>query len=75
MTERVLYRVQAAEMRFLRRVHGVAVTLRDKVPSCEIRRALNVEPFPRIERSQLRYSSAMCPECPTKDWRGKSCWL
>ena len=19
--------------------------------------------------------SAMCPECPTKDWQGKSCWL
>jgi len=28
-------------MGFLRRVHGVA--LRDKVRSCEIRRALNVE--------------------------------
>jgi len=32
--------VQAAEMGFLRRVHGV--TLRDKVPSCEIRKVLNV---------------------------------
>jgi len=29
------------------------VTLRDKVRSCEIRRALNVEPLLRIERSQL----------------------
>jgi len=19
--------------------------------------------------------SALCPECPGKDWRGKSCWL
>jgi len=29
--------------------------------------------------SKLRYhsyvSSAMYPECPTKDWRGTSCWL
>jgi len=34
-------------MEFLRRVHGV--TLRDKVRSCEIRKALNVEPLLRIE--------------------------
>jgi len=37
----------------LRRVHGV--TLRDKVRSCDIRRALNVELLLRIERSQLRW--------------------
>jgi len=40
MTERILSQVQAAEMMFLRRVHRV--TLRDKVRSCEIRKALNV---------------------------------
>jgi len=32
-------------------VHGV--TLRNKVRSCEIRKALNVEPLLRIERSQV----------------------
>jgi len=39
MTGRVLPQVQAAEMGFLRRVHGATVR------SCEIRRALNVEPL------------------------------
>jgi len=43
MTERVLFQVQAAEMGFLRRFHGV--TLCDKVGNCEIRKALNVEPL------------------------------
>ena len=53
MTERTLFQVQAAEMGFLRRVHGV--TLRDKVRSCEIRRAVNVELLLlRIKISQLR---------------------
>ena len=31
------------------------VILRDKVRSCEVRRALNVEPLLRIERAQLRW--------------------
>ena len=55
MTERipVLSQVQATKMGFLRRVHGV--TLRD-MPSCEIRKSLNVEPLLlRIERSKLRW--------------------
>jgi len=52
MTEKVISQVLTAEMGFLRRVHGV--TLRDKVRSCEIRRALNVELLLRIERSQRR---------------------
>jgi len=43
MTERVLSVVQAAEMGYLRRVYDVA--LRDKVRSCEIRKALNIEPL------------------------------
>ena len=45
--------MQAAEMGFLRRVHGV--TFRDKIRSCEIRSGLNVEPLRRIEKSQLRW--------------------
>jgi len=49
LTVRVIPQVQAAEMGFLRRVHGVE--LRDKVRSCEIRKALNVELLLRIERS------------------------
>ena len=52
MTERVISRVQVAEMGFLRRVHSM--TLRDKESCCEIRKSLNVEPLLiRIERSQL----------------------
>jgi len=42
MTENILSQVQAAEMGLLQRVYGVA--LHDKVCSCEIRSALNVEP-------------------------------
>ena len=47
MTERILSQVQQVEMGILRRVHGV--TLLEKVRSCEIRKALNVEPLLRIE--------------------------
>ena len=47
MIEKMLSRVQVAETRFLRRVHGVV--LRDKVHICEIRKDLNVEPLLRIE--------------------------
>jgi len=65
MPERVPSQVQAAEMGFWRKVHGV--TLRngydyslpmycDKVSSCEILKSLNVERLlVRIERSQLRW--------------------
>ena len=53
MTERISSQVQPAEMGFLRRVHGV--TLRGDVRSCEICKALNVEPFLRIDRSHLRW--------------------
>jgi len=50
MTEKILSQMQAAEIGFLRRAHGVA--LRDKVGSCENRRAQNVEPLLlRIKRS------------------------
>jgi len=72
MTERILCQVQAAEVRFLGRVHGV--TLRDKVRSFEIRRAVNVEPlFLRIERSQLRCFSHVS-RMP-HDRLTRSCWL
>ena len=57
---------------FLRRVHDVA--LRDKVRSCEKRWAPNVEPFSTELRDPCYVGSAMCSECPTKDWRGKSSW-
>jgi len=52
-TERVQSQVQAAEMRFLRKVHGV--TLRYKMCSCEIYKTLNVEKLLRIERFHLRW--------------------
>ena len=54
MTERMRSQVQASEMRFLRRIEGVA--LFNKVRSSEIRKSLNIEPLLlRIERSQLRW--------------------
>ena len=57
----------------LRRVHGV--TLRDKVRSCEIRRVVDVEPFSSELRDPSYIGSAVCSECPTREWRDKSCWL
>jgi hypothetical protein len=54
MTERMRSRVQAAEMRFLRRVAGVKRI--DKVRNSAIRETLNVEPLLlKIEKSQLRW--------------------
>jgi len=52
MIERILSKVQAAEMRFSQRVYSV--TLSDKAGSWEIPKILNVEPISRRERSQLR---------------------
>ena len=53
MTERTRSQIQAAEMRFLRRVAGVS--LRDRVRSTVIREGLGVEPLLLcVERSQLR---------------------
>ena len=50
--EKVRFRVQAAEMGFLRKVR---VSLLDKVKSTDICQSLNIEPLLlRIERSQLR---------------------
>jgi len=46
MTEKELSQVQAAGIGFLR-VHNLM--FRDKTRSCEIRKALNVEPLLRIE--------------------------
>ena len=56
MTERVRSQVQASEMRFLRKVEGVA--LFTKVRSSEIQKSFNIEPLLfRIEKSQLRWFS------------------
>ena len=56
---------QAAEMRFLRKVHGVM--LREKLSSCELFETLNVKPL-RTESFQLRWfiqvtgmAQARCP--------------
>ena len=54
MYEKVKSQVQAAEMRFLRRISGL--TLLDKVKSADIRESLNMESqLLRLERSQLRW--------------------
>ena len=54
MTYWIRSRVQASEMRFLRRIKGV--TLLDKVCNSEIHNSLNVESLLlRIERSQLKW--------------------
>ena len=67
MTAKISSQEQLAEIGFLRRVHGV--TLHDKLRSCEICRALNVEPLLRILRSQLRWFGHVS-RLPMKDWRG-----
>ena len=72
MIERILSKVQAAEMRFLHRVYSV--TLSDKAGSWEIPKILNVEPISRRERSQLRRLGHVT-RLYRKDWRGQSCWL
>jgi len=72
MTGRLLSKVQAAKMGFLRRLHGV--TLRDKVGSSEIRKTLNVNPLFRIQRSQLRWCGQVT-RMTKKDWQCESCWL
>jgi len=43
MTESMLSQAQAAEIGYVLRVH--VVTLRDNVSSCDICKALNVEPL------------------------------
>jgi len=59
MTETILSQVKAAEMGFMRRVHGL--TLRWYVGSCEIHQIMITEPpIIRIERSQLRWFGHVC---------------
>ena len=54
VNEKVRPQVQAAEMRFLRRISGL--TLLGKVKSANIRESLNIESlFLRLKRSQLRW--------------------
>ena len=67
ITERILSQLQAGERGFLRRVH------RDKVRSCENRTALPI--LFSESRDPSCVGSAMCPECPRKYWRGKSCLI
>jgi len=43
MAKTMLSQIQAADLGFLRNVHGV--TLPDKVPGCKIRKTLNIEPL------------------------------
>ena len=38
-------------------------------------RACGFGPGSAFEMSLVYNSAAMFPECPTKDWRGMSCWL
>jgi len=70
MTKRILTEVQAAETGFSRRVHGL--TLCDKVRKCEIRKALNVEPLPRINTSQVRWFGHTSRMSRERLWWGKS---
>ena len=54
MIENVRFRVQTAEMGFLRNVGGTSLLY--KVKSSDIRQFLNIEPLlPRIEQLQLRW--------------------
>src|SRR5699024_6250922 len=54
LTERTRSRVQAAEMRFLRRIVGV--TRMDRIRNVDIRTALGVEPLLlSVEKSQMRW--------------------
>jgi len=138
MTERILSQVQAADMGFLRRVHGVTQGRTEVrwrpgqetclAPPCSTLRSFGnkcivfrkkparllglfgspqwfgtrgivplfvtplvwhfatkcadvkfAEPWMPNDFTELRNNSyvgsALCPECPTKDWRGKSCWI
>ena len=69
MTERMQSQVQAADMGFLPRVHGL--TRREKMRSCEIHQSLTVEPLLlRIGRSQLRWFVHVTRISHRNDWRG-----
>ena len=65
MIERVRSQVQTSEMRFLKRIEGIA--LFNKMRSTEIQKFLNIESLLlRIERSQLRWFGHVT-ECLRKD--------
>jgi len=65
MTERIMSQIQAAEIRFLRRV-----TMRHFAAKCAVVKSVK----PWISR-HLRYvGSTMWPECPRRGWWGKSYW-
>jgi len=73
MIEKILSQVQAAEIGFLRMVH--IVTFRDKRTAVRFAEPWISNHVSSESRDPSYVGSAMCPECPTKDWRGKSCWL
>ena len=63
--------VQAGEMGFWRRVHGVRIF--HKICSCEIRETLNEQVILIRERDiQLGWLIHAWPACSRKDWRGES---
>ena len=61
--------------KFLRTPLVQVVTLRDQVRSCKIICKTWMSSHISESRDSSYVGSAMCPECPRKDWRGKSCWL
>ena len=69
MTQIILSQVLAADMMFLLRVQGV--TPRDKLRSYKSRKALNVEPLLRIERSQLSWFGRVS-RISQENWRDRS---
>ena len=56
------------------RHYATGVTPHDKMRSCEFLEPWMLNHFSELtDRSYA--GSIMCPECPTKDWRGNFCWL
>jgi len=66
LTERTRSRVQAAEMRFLRRIVGVSRM--DRIRNTRIREAIGVEPLLlQVEKSQLKWLGHLNRMQPTRD--------
>jgi len=67
MTERIPYKERHAEMGVLRKGRGV--TLRDKVRSCEIRKALNFEAPAKNREIPSTFVRPCLQNVPSIDWR------
>ena len=67
MTERILTQVQAPELGFLRGLHGVTQG-RNKIRWGPGQETSLAPPCSNLRSFHSYVSSAMCPECPTKDW-------